>query len=103
MKQIRKKLQSRIGESLAETLVAVLVIALALTMLAGMITATANMVTRSKETMNTYYEANTKLETLEDSEPMTIEITGSLTIEVPVKATTNSTFSRTPVIAYGME
>lgn len=103
MKQIRKKLQSRIGESLAETLVAVLVIALALTMLAGMITATANMVTRSKETMNTYYEANAKLETLEESESMTLNTTGSLTIEVSVNATTNSTFSRTPVIAYGME
>ena len=44
MKRLIKKLNSQSGESIAETLFAVLVAAIALTMLAGMITATANMV-----------------------------------------------------------
>ena len=54
MKKIAKKLRSQAGESIAETLVAVLVIAVALTMLAAMITATANMVKKAKRRwMNT--------------------------------------------------
>ena len=57
-----KKLNTQTGETITEVLVSLLVAALALTMLAGMISSTVSLVTRSKETMNRYYEGNAKLE-----------------------------------------
>lgn len=105
MKQIKKKLKSCAGESLAETLIAVLVIVLALTMLAGMITATTNIVTRSKDKMNDYYEENARLEKMSgDKKNLTLSITGTEDekIEVTVMAFVNEEFGNTPVIAYGL-
>ena len=55
MKNIRKKLKSTAGESLAEVLIALLISALALVMLAEMINASANMIMRSRKTMEDYY------------------------------------------------
>ena len=105
MKHIKKKLKSCAGESLAETLVAVLVIALALTMLAGMITATTNIVTKSRNKMNDYYEENARLEKMTgEKKNLLLDITGTEAekIEVSVTAFTNEEFSNTPVIAYGI-
>lgn len=104
MKKIAKKLRSQAGESIAETLVAVLVIAVALTMLAAMITATANMVKKSEKKMDEYYTANTALETLNGSDgELTITITDSdgAAIQDPVvaKYNKNGVLSQ-PVIAY---
>jgi len=105
MKHIKKKLKSCAGESLAETLMAVLVIALALTMLAGMITATTNIVTKSRDKMTKYYEENARLEKMTgDKKNLTLSITGTEAekIEVTVTAFTNEEFGNTPVIAYGI-
>ena len=55
MRQVFKKLRSRAGETIAETLVALLVGTLALMILAGMISATARLVTRSEKKMDDYY------------------------------------------------
>lgn len=63
MKQIKVKLRSRLGESMAETLVALLVASLALMVLAGMITATSNIVKTSEEKMDDYYVECRKLAT----------------------------------------
>ncbi len=52
----KKKLRSRAGESIAETLIATLIAALALVMLAGAISSAANMITKSKTLMDKYYE-----------------------------------------------
>jgi hypothetical protein len=52
-----RKLRSRAGESIAETLVAVLISALALTMLAGAISAATNAVTKSKTHLDQYYNS----------------------------------------------
>lgn len=106
----KNKLRSAAGETLAETLVAVLIIAVALTMLAGMITATNSMIQRSKRTMNQYYTENVKLEsfdgaaagknvkiTLEDSSPYK----PSLNVpDVSVQYAQNTVFSKYPVAAY---
>lgn len=100
MKNVMKKLHSRKGESLAETLVAVLVIALALTMLAGMITATVNMVNKSKTRMNEYYGENARLEQMTGDGTLNMKFTGAVSVDVPVSQATNNTFSNTPVIAY---
>ena len=72
--KMRKKLNSQAGETITEVLVSLLIAALALTMLAGMISSTVSLVTRSKETMNRYYEGNAKLEQHSDGEPATVTI-----------------------------
>lgn len=59
MKQwIKRKLHSRAGESIGETLVAVLISALALVILAGAIGAATRIVTRSNAAVKTHYDAD---------------------------------------------
>lgn len=60
-KSLRNKLQSETGESIAEVLVALLISAIALMMLAGMITSSTNTVTRSRTAMNTYIEEGNRI------------------------------------------
>lgn len=76
MHSLKNKLRSQAGETIAEVLVAMLISALALTMLASMITATVSMVTRSKEKMKEYYENGESLE-LMSADPETINVTMS--------------------------
>lgn len=52
------KLKSNKGETISETLVALLISSLALTMLAGAITASANLVEKSRTKMDSYYAAS---------------------------------------------
>ena len=54
-KRIMAKLRSQAGESIAETLVATLIAALALLMLAGAVSSASNIITRSNDAMNDYY------------------------------------------------
>jgi len=61
-KRILRKVKSRAGETIAEVLVALLISSVALVMLASMIASTTNMVTRSKDRMDDYYNANEELE-----------------------------------------
>ena len=56
--KIRKKLKSRSGESIGETLVALLISALALVMLAAAISAASGIVIRSRTKLDDYYKAN---------------------------------------------
>lgn len=105
MKKIAKKLCSQAGESIAETLIAVLVIAVALTMLAAMITATANMVKTSEKTMDEYYTENAALETLSGGTETTVVITSEdeTSIEsVRAVYVKNNVLSK-PVIAYSLK
>ena len=57
MHKIKNKIQSHAGETIGETLVALLIGALALTMLEGAVVATSNMVEKSKDTVASYYDA----------------------------------------------
>ena len=109
MKKIAKKLRSQTGESIAETLIAVLVIAVALTMLAAMISATADMVKKSEKKMDDYYTANTALETLSGGTSMSINISpdssegGSSSIESVSAVYVDNTVLSKPVIAYRLQ
>ncbi len=104
MKKIGKKLCSQAGESIAETLVAVLVIAVALTMLASMISATVSMVKTSEAKMDDYYKANAALETLDADDPLAVTLTVSIKGDAEVESVSavgakNNVLSK-PVIAY---
>lgn len=55
-KRIIRKCRSQAGETIGETLVALLISALALIMLAGAIGSAADIVTRNKAAMDTYFE-----------------------------------------------
>ena len=61
MKKLFQKLNSCRGESIGEVLVALLISALALVMLAGMISASSRMITKSKTELKEYYDANAAL------------------------------------------
>ena len=56
--RIAAKLKGNGGESLAEVLISLLIAALAMTMLAYAISSTSRIITKSKEKMEKYYQAN---------------------------------------------
>ncbi len=101
--KLRRKLHSQSGETIGETLIALLISSLALVMLASMITSTVNLVTESGTKMNTYYEVNTELENGGSGSEMNISITPEAgtgaDIEETVLYLENNTF-KVSVIAY---
>ena len=58
MKKITAKLHSQAGESLGETMISLLIAALALAMVAGAITASNDVIGRGRDKLDTYYKAN---------------------------------------------
>ena len=92
MKQrVFNKLSKQSGETIAETLVALLIASLALVMLAGAVSSAMNTVTRSKNTMDDYYTVNNALVVRSTAAPtkggMTVNTTngpytGELTVSV---------------------
>ena len=117
MKQMKRKLKSRAGESLAETLVSLLVAVVALVMLASAMTSAANQVNRSRTLLDAYYEAN-------ESEAGVVKQTSGKAVEKGVTVTVtdngdnetaigdqswdvssfeNAVFSGKPVISYQKE
>ena len=85
-KRIAHIITSQKGESIAETLVALLISSLALVMLAGAITTTTRIVTSSQEKIKAYNEANNNLI---DKDSSASTGSGDLTLKY------NSTPSRT--------
>ncbi len=53
-----EKIRGKSGETISETLVALLIAALALVMLAGAIGAATRIITNSRDRVNEYYDAN---------------------------------------------
>ena len=54
---LKRKLRSRVGESIAESLVSILIVALASILFAGMVMASRNIIDRSSNWMQDYYKA----------------------------------------------
>ena len=106
MKQkVLKKLSDQAGETIAETLVALLIASLALMMLAGAVSSAMNVVTRSKNAMDEYYADNNGIVAREDrlkSGTLTISLSGlrSSSENIPVEYWKNDKLSGTPVVAY---
>ncbi len=98
-----KKLKSRSGESIAETLVAVLIAALALLMLAGTINSSSNMITKSSSALDAYYQANNAVENRTDSagsSTVTVSDGGTAWITCSADIYENDELGSTPVTAY---
>ncbi len=119
MEKAKRRLWENRGETIAETLISVLIGALALVMLAGSITSSSNLVNRSKHMVSQYIDLNEKLverpESLEGEAQghmgsTTISFTeetgwsdeaAKMTIQ-PVEVTyyQNETFQNKPVVMY---
>lgn len=94
MKQIAEKLRARAGETIAETLIALLVSTLALMILAGMISSTGNLVRSGKERMDAYYTANAEMESFAAPTAAAFTISdGTYTVSVNAQYATNETFT----------
>lgn len=78
MKKLNSKLAAKLknsrGESMAEVLIALLIAALALTMLASVISTSSRIITQTKEKMKLYYEENDKL-SVQGASSNTMELT----------------------------
>lgn len=111
MNKLFAKLNSRTGETIAETLVALLISALALIMLAGAISTTSRIVTESENKMQEYYTANNGLAepsgkdgsltilTIADNEGKGVILFGT-TSDINIAYSKNDVFSGHPVVAY---
>ena len=104
--QAQRKTKNQSGETIAETLVALLISSIALMMLAGMINSTVNLVTKSEAKMGDYYKQNAELENSEASTDTFIiaivpdDSSSKLDMSVEgVHYQTNDIFSKT-VVAY---
>lgn len=104
MEKIKNKLNSQAGESIAETLVSLLIAALALVMLAGAMTTASGVVNKSREKLGGetgYYSKTESLVKMELETQGIVEISGSgLNQSVDIVYGVNDAFSKTPVIAY---
>ena len=107
MKTGLKKLRGGRGESIAEALIALLISSVGLMMLAGMITSSVRMITRSKAVLHSYYERSTVLETrgagYDGAMEMRLESGDSPGMEpetFQVYYYENRTISAKPVISY---
>lgn len=110
--KILKKIKRKDGETLVETLVALLIAAIGLTILASMITTTSRLVKTSKDKMDTYYSKNIALDNPSGtgtSKKVTVEFSGAGSPSVSeteyVSLFTNGTFSgdEKSVYAYFMK
>lgn len=81
--KMKKKLHSEKGDSIAEVLVALLISALALVMLASMITSSARMITNSKTILNDYYSESAQMNSSTASD-------GTFDISVKIDSETKS-------------
>ena len=71
-KSILKKLKNNKGESITEVLVALLISVISMTLLAGMIAASASMTEKSKKKIDDYYKAENSLEVEAETELGTV-------------------------------
>ena len=105
--RMKARLKSRAGESIAETLVALLISSLALLMLAGAVTTATRVVELSRRQMTKYYLEDAKLAEAKGSGMATVTLTDN-TDEAPLEdqrydelaSAANTTFGKNVVVRY---
>lgn len=111
MEKAISRLRNTAGESIAETLIALLISSLALIMLAGAVSTATDIVKRSKTTMSAYYDADSALTNVASvasasNITVTLEETNVSEGETPVsqdisaKYASNAVFGNEVVVAY---
>lgn len=107
MKKLKEKFKSHAGESISETLISLLIAALALVMLAGAISSSTSVILKSEDKLKDYYdsaESLTKRTSGISSSNPKIRITDNDSAisapNYPVIYYKNEEFSKTPVVAY---
>lgn len=106
---LKSRLGSRSGESIAESLIALLVSSIGLLMLAGMLNGSTMMIVRSRKTVGSYYAGNNKLEEKAGDPSGTVNMVfkdeeGKIREEAfPVIYYVNRTVGKRPVISYRPE
>lgn len=80
-KKMLNKLKSQGGETLAEVLIALLISALALTMLAGIISASGKIVLGSMDKMKTYLQAENQIVSYDAEDPVS-SAEGTITLHI---------------------
>ncbi len=110
IQKMKKKFGSCCGETIAETLVSLLIAALALTMLAGAMSSSLKMVTKSRNKLNAYSEKTESMVTGSGTEgTITIKVDALGTVlsdaglnlpEYKVQYFFNNEFNSTPVAVY---
>lgn len=81
LEKLKQKLQSRAGESIGETLVSLLIAALALVMLAGAISSSSGVIVKSRTKLNDYYSANEETSGVVKMETDGSSVTKGITIK----------------------
>lgn len=101
--RMARKLKSRAGESIAETLIGLLIASLALVMLAGAIATATRLVLTSKDKMDRYYLADGAMASHDGaSTRSSVKLTdadGTVNQTMHVEIYTNNVFAN-PVYAY---
>lgn len=108
VEKFKKKLNSNSGESISETLVALLIAALAMVMLAGAIGAATSIILGSRKKMKDYYDSNIGIVAMNGSTTASGSITitddateGKITIpSISVTFYKNETFTNKTVVSY---
>ena len=104
LQDMKAKLRGRAGESIAEVLVALLISAVALVMLASMISASTNMIQRSREQLAEYYAQNNVLTTQPTDgtagKAKFVKKDGTATLSIDVKYAINDKLGMGTVVAY---
>lgn len=110
--KVNSKLKGNSGESITETLVALLIASLALVMLAATINAVSNMVLRTRDKLKNYYAANEYVINMDKDAEVDSKIAekdelgvitikeGNNTLNVGVTTFTNKVFSNKQVMSY---
>ena len=112
MEKLKKKLKSQSGESLAETLVSLLIAALALVMLAGAMSTASGVILKSRDKLDKYYSANEEDSGIVKMASEGAIVNGGITIadtettdmissqSFKITYYKNDEFGNTPVVAY---
>ena len=108
--KILNRINSQVGESISETLISLLIAALALVMLAGAISSASGVILKSKDKLDKYYSANEKSDGVVKmtggssvvSDGITITDTSNSISPQSFQITyyKNDEFSSKPVVAY---
>ncbi|MBR4162249.1 MAG: hypothetical protein IKR11_01930 [Solobacterium sp.] len=112
MNEMLRKLKHSCGETLAETMIALLIGALAMLLLASMINSSSRVIFRSKEKIQDYTEAENKLIrspeaerkkgtlTLFDESGQTVKLTEKADVSVKVSYSSYEVIAKKEVYAY---